>query len=358
VPDLVEDLTEAERKLFLANLDADESVRESVQAIVAASDQTQNQGSRSIGTPATNPELLSPDVLAQIRAEADGLDRKGARSAFATTYIAKKALTVLAKVVRRFVVKRDHGIYPTIVEELLRELYLANVGTRVWTAMKQQTQDAFAVGEPAGAGAYFAQQLAARVRAGARPRVTLIGHSTGAVYINNLLAYLQQLRSAGQLPADFAIENVVFLAPACTFEDFGRLLEPQFFGPEHALCRRLRIYAMSDSAECADALVPGVYTRSLLYFVSGVLETSAEGAAAVDAPLVGMHRYYTLSSIYTDSAVRRLRELLTTDSMRAVWSPTQSAEAGLMSSAVRHGDFDNDEPTLESLKYLIAEGNA
>ncbi len=28
----------------------------------------------------------------------------------------------------------DHGVYPTVVEELLRELYVANVGGAVWAA--------------------------------------------------------------------------------------------------------------------------------------------------------------------------------------------------------------------------------
>lgn len=42
------------------------------------------------------------------------------------------------RVIRRHVRGRDHGFYPTVVEELLRELYLANLGAWVWDQMKEK----------------------------------------------------------------------------------------------------------------------------------------------------------------------------------------------------------------------------
>jgi len=56
-----------------------------------------------------------------------------------TLTVAKAAATVArvaVRVLRRFVGKHDHGFYPTVVEEILRELYLADTGAWVWRGMK------------------------------------------------------------------------------------------------------------------------------------------------------------------------------------------------------------------------------
>ena len=45
--------------------------------------------------------------------------------------------------VRRLWNKRDHGLYTTIVEEVLRAAYFNRVGEVVWRMMKKDTSDAF-----------------------------------------------------------------------------------------------------------------------------------------------------------------------------------------------------------------------
>jgi hypothetical protein len=353
----LDELSEGEQDAFSEQLRDDEHLHETVDALVQTADPAAAAGARALAPDlAADPSLLSPDVLDQLQQEYEQTHAPGQRGLVSSAFVAKKALSALIRVVRRFVTKRDHGIYPTVVEELLREFYLANVGARVWSAMKQQTKSSFDAADVPGGGNYFASKLCERMRAGDRPRITLVGHSTGAVFINNFLEHVQSQPSAGNLtPLRWAIENVLLLAPACTFADFSRFVDLPFFGSDAGLVKRLRIYAMSDEMECADVLVPGVYTRSLLYFVSGVLETNGTGETLADTPLLGMRRYFTQTGVYRDAAVVRVRDVVGADAARSVCSPTENAAPGLGSSARRHGDFDDDALTLESLRYVIAE---
>src|SRR5690606_32961914 len=93
-----------------------------------------------------------------------------------------------------------------------------------------------------------------------QPRITLVGHSTGAIYICNLL------KAAAQHVPDLHFD-VIFEAPAVTH---ALLAET---AAEHASrVRKFRQFAMGDEREIGDTLVPVIYRSSLLYFVSGMLE--------------------------------------------------------------------------------------
>jgi hypothetical protein len=265
-----------------------------------------------------------------------------------------KAARVLGRVIDRFRQGRAHGLYPTVVEEILREFYLANAGLAIWGAMKRETYDTFqdaAPGRERG-GQYVVARLAELIQAGHRPEITLVGHSTGAVFIGNLLDYVQRQRAAGALPADFTFKRIIFLAPACTFRDFKRYVEPPYFAQPGGLYESIRVFAMTNDQESHDALVPFVYTRSLLYFVSGLLEPGADGRSAPDVPVVGMERYYTDAATYRDEDVLAVRKFVTEVGGRSVWSPA-SGGPGLASDSKHHGDFDDDLPTRDSLVHII-----
>ena len=51
---------------------------------------------------------------------------------------------------------------------------------------------------------------------------------------------------------------------------------------------QFRMFTMTDDAERKDGLLPVVYPRSLLYFVSGLLETGPDGKGEPGDPLVGL----------------------------------------------------------------------
>jgi hypothetical protein len=118
--------------------------------------------------------------------------------------------------------------------------------------------------------------------------------------------------------------------------------------------RHFRMFTMNDTAESRDALVRFVYTRSLLYFISGVLEPDSKGGVDFDKPIVGMERYYIAKDVYQLPEIAEARQFLAGIAQSAVWGPlAASPGAGLHSTAKRHGDFDNDEATLASLRHLI-----
>src|SRR5205814_1131138 len=111
-------------------------------------------------------------------------------------------------------------------------------------------------------------------------------------------------------------EHVVFLAPACTFDDFASV------AARHAeMWETFRLFAMTDDAERADALVPAIYPRSLLYLVSGVLESNAA------EPLVGLERCFAAPGAVPDYVLGRQGQ--------AVWSPADGPP-GCSSGALSH----------------------
>lgn len=109
---------------------------------------------------------------------------------------------------------------------------------------------------------------------------------------------------------------------------------------------------MTDPAEQADHLVPLLYPRSLLYFISGVLERGPSKQSAV-APIAGMqHWYLDAASAGRDSD--DLRGFLRDDPARTVWSPGDDGP-GRRSGARSHTAFDNDGLVLASVADMLAD---
>lgn len=352
LPDTVTELNPQEEGEIIQAVASDREARAVTVSIVDAvfeEDEVATSRGIEVVRRRSSATLMSPEVVAEFeqQAIAEGEGQKGLISA---ALLARKAAHVLLKVVQRFRHHSDHGFYPTILEEILREFYLGNVGAHIWAAMKQETEDTFGAGRPTRGGRYFMSSLGELLRAGQQPEVTLVGHSTGAVYIDNLLRHVEQMRQdpAEALPKNFRFKNIVFLAPACTFEDFGSTIQNH-----DQLFERFRMFTMSDEAERKDWLLSFVYPRSLLYFISGVLETESDGSSSAAKPLVGLNRYYGAGEDREAEALIAGREFLGEDKTRVVWSPGSSGE-GFASGALHHGDFDNDPQVRASLAYLIS----
>jgi hypothetical protein len=254
--------------------------------------------------------------------------------------VVKAAVTVAARIISRFVHHRDHGFHATLVEEILRGFYLANVGEFIWTLMKKDPADSFGDDGAIFGGTAFLEALREAMDPARPPRITLVGHSTGAVYISEFLD-----KAAAVLPNTMRY-GIVFLAPAATFEKTATL-------ERHTdLIAGFRMFTMTDANERRDRLVPIIYPHSLLYFVSGVVERAA------DTPIVGMERYYDDLYYPGDAfpAVRTVRDFMLGADDRAVWSVTEEGPPGQRSASLRHGDFDNDDLTLDSVANILAEG--
>ncbi|MGW5735819.1 MULTISPECIES: hypothetical protein [Streptomyces] len=352
-PPEVAPMTEAEQTRIAAELSADtelaERTREIVNSVLPPETTTTEPAAAArdvIGGRAAAATLMSPDVVADL-AERAGT---GERALVSTALMVRKTVRVVAAVVGRYRQRTDHGLYPTVVEEILREFYLANVGAAIWGAMKRQTSDTFAAADDEiRAGRYFLDRFGELLASGTRPQVTVVGHSAGAVFIGNLLDDLVRRRAADDdpLPADFRLRDVVFLAPACTVGHIAPVIRRQA-----ELFDRFRMFTMTDQAERDDHLVPFLYPRSLLYFISAVLERDAEQRSVV-TPIAGMQHWF-LDAAATGPDSDDLRGFLRGDATRTVWSPVDGGP-GLSAGARSHIAFDDDREVLRSLAAMLAD---
>jgi len=93
------------------------------------------QTTRGVRVQGSTQTLMDPSVIDEIRREE--LATLQARGLLTTGFIIKGAISILKRTIVRFARQRSHGLYATVVEEILREFYLANVGEVVWNLMKK-----------------------------------------------------------------------------------------------------------------------------------------------------------------------------------------------------------------------------
>ena len=309
---------------------------------------TRAQGTREKASILLLSEEAQDDLFS---APADGAGIAGApvkeRGVFTWMAIARFTAKIVMAVIKRFRAGTDHGVYCTVVEEVLRSAYGNLLGAGIWNGMKKDTADSFAAG-PDVCGTQVIAKLRALEQAGRTfRRITLVGHSTGAIYICN---FLDAARAAGlQTPL-----RCVFLAPAVTYARFAAAIARH---RDNGLAD-FRMFAMRDDRESADRMLGVVYTRSLLYFVSGLLEgEEADGkfSSTIDMPIVGMERYLASAAFRDDPHVATVLGFLAEKPNRTVWSYAMGQAPGLNSDARKHGDFDNDPATLQSVVAFINE---
>jgi hypothetical protein len=267
---------------------------------------------------------------------------------------------VIASILRREATGHDHGMPNTVVEELLRAFFLGEVGASIWTAMKDSTARAFLPDPERYVGTAMIKELVALYesgQAGKNARITLIGHSAGAVYISNFLKAMT-MTLQGKTYADSIRFDVILMAPAARVDLFADTLFA--YG---TLIRNCRIYEMSVALESTDILVDepvirDLYTSSLLYFISGVLE-DPDG----DTPILGMKRYFTGKKPFAPGQVRSIDTVsafYSQHSHATVCSDTKSDDPqpplGQRCTSHHHGGFPIDPGTLQSVCYLLRTG--
>ena len=326
-------------------------------------------GSRSALLPAGTAEVRrTPFSLAASEVLSE---KPGTRGLVTFLQAAKVLVRVLKGVLSRYADHRDHGLYATVVEELIRTMKVGGSGLNEWgkalqwNRMKKDCSDAFGT-DPLCAGSAFMKRLAQGFPDGTTPgRITLIGHSTGAIYICDWLEAADRL-----LPKDWKFD-VVFLAPAVTYARFAEAIEKH----GHRI-GNFRLFALKDQLELDDQVWGSdeslgdakdwrrfLYPSSLLYLVSGILESRAESDGTLvdepDMPLVGMERYFARTGVYTDAAfpeVAKVRNWMKAKTHGAVWSVTAGEPPGCNSACNDHGGFDNEPATLESLRHIVKVG--
>jgi hypothetical protein len=327
-------------------LDNDPDFRKAMEEAYNAQIPPSDIATRGVGTKTkARVMLLSEQAKAELFPQAPGAaTRGGILSWFA---IAKFVAKIVISVLKRYGKHRDHGAYCTIVEEVLRSAYGDLIGSTIWNQMKKDTGDSFENGANF-CGTVVVQYLKTLQDAGKSfPQLTLVGHSTGAIYICN---FLDAAKAVGLTTPI----KVIFLAPALTHSLFAKAIR------NHAGTSRIqqfRLFGMTDERESDDKLLGILYTRSLLYFVSGLLEGDAVDGAwkdEIDMPIGGMQRYLT-QDVFSGpdfGDVKTVGTFLAAHSDRTVWSPSNRGP-GLNSDSKHHGDFDDDVPTLDSVKAFV-----
>lgn len=274
--------------------------------------------------------------------------------------LARHAVTIAARVIKRFFKHRDHGLHTTLVEEILRELYIDEIGTEVWHFMKQDSADTFQnEGQTPERGGWLLMSLLGseakrRKEAGEQPlSFSIVGHSAGCIYAVHLLNYLYEARRSAASPwhnTGFQVKKLVFLAPAVTCRILDEMLEKHKAAP---LFEAFRMFSLTDPDEKGYYEVPVLYPGSLLYIISGLLESQDDQGSA-DMPLTGMQRYSRAQHPFSDPEVANVWEFLRSKPKQLVWSGDEGGP-GLNCDSKKHGEFDNSPKTVESIIEFLKQ---
>lgn len=276
----------------------------------------------------------------------DGKTSEG-RGILSVSKLAFAIAQVVYRTAKRYLHKRQHGFGPTVVEEILRELYMADLGAWVWKGMKDVAEQTWLPnrnleGKAIHGGRYLLEGISRTQKNKPSLIVDLVGHSAGSIAICHLL------KTIAENNLNLAVRKVILLAPACTCRLF--LDEVVRHPQRYSECW---LFTMNDTYEQKNHLVEIVYDRSLLYLISGILESEE-----VDSPIAGMMRFESGGEPFDQSDLNEIRRFLFSDGpQRTVLSLTSatapSAPIGLRSNSERHQDFNTDRDTLESLVALI-----
>jgi ParB-like chromosome segregation protein Spo0J len=212
-------------------------------------------------------------------------------------------------------------------------------GKRVWGQMKRSAEVAVLEG---GGGAFVAQRTRDLWNAHhADLEIHAAGHSAGTIFHAQFLPALLGLRvSAGAPP--LRVKTLHFLAPACTTAIFNSKLK-SLVGPNKGI-DAFATYTMNKSLEQDDTAGP--YRKSLLYLVSRAFEPEQP------TPIFGLEE-----SIRQDVGLIRFFGLAGNQKQAdLVFSKTDpGAPPRGRSMATRHGGFDDDAATMNSVVRRIVD---
>jgi hypothetical protein len=230
------------------------------------------------------------------------------------------------------------------LDDMLEPIARGLTGKLEWDEMKE---NALAATMAPDGGARLVAGLVADLARRSGVELHVVGHSAGSI----LHAPLVELLTArgriargplkGSTGLGATIETCTMWAPACTTALFKAHYLPAITA---GTLRRFGLFTLTDRAERDDDC-GGIYHKSLLYLVSHAFEavpriplTSKEGE-----PLLGMERW-----IAADPALARL---FGTGGASVDWvkAPNQMPDGSpAASTARRHGDFDDDKPTVQA----------
>ncbi|MGE0415582.1 MAG: hypothetical protein AB7O80_02150 [Acetobacteraceae bacterium] len=208
--------------------------------------------------------------------------------------------------------------------DVLIEQAVGDVGTRLWSEMKADATVPFNAGRDGErAIRTFVDALAA---APTPTSLHIVGHSTGAILLGNLLACLDRLTGGA-----ITVETCTLLAPACTIDFYRDHYHPRLAAAPQVRTqiRRMTVYNLDDVTEQADQ-VTWAYNKSLLYLVSNAFEDMR------GKPLLGMQKFASRMPAGGTSFI-------------------YAAPSSVESNSTSHGGFDNDPATMNGILRRILQ---
>jgi hypothetical protein len=300
----------------------------------------------------------------------------------------KVASVVYYSLLQRSIMGRHHRLTVTMQEEILnilrikKELFgvemlldFGKVAKDGWGTMKCNTVAAFQNDGTKYGGTAFLIELNDLVKNRQKQeqaiKVILVGHSTGAVFICNLL---EEAAKEDKYPAlaDFSFD-VIFEAPACTFERFSKTVTNA--GDKIG---NFRMFTLGKEYERNDKLASFAYSSSMLYLVSSIAEPTRYYSEQSpdckpeneppyeyhDKPLVGMEMYllderFNYGDEYVE--VRNVKNFLgfgnPTGKVKIAFSRAdEEAKPGWGITATNHGACDDNVEVLKSIQHIIKHG--
>jgi hypothetical protein len=152
-----------------------------------------------------------------------------------------------------------------------------SVGSALWKEMRSGAESAFLANYAGDQCIAWLVEALKGLSEGDCPRLHLVGHSAGSIWLGHLL---RQWQHYGGLP----ISNLILFAPACTHEFFVSYIKPAL---SNAVVKELHHFLLDDETELGDN-VSQIYRKSLLYLVSRSYQQKDKVA-----PLLGMAKYLT-----------------------------------------------------------------
>ncbi|MGR9265616.1 hypothetical protein [Rhizobium leguminosarum] len=332
---------------FKAALKADSTFQEIVTDITSALTRSPVTGRSALATGnATDGarvlKNLNRRVVKELKKEVPA--EEGARALFSSAailfYLLDHGKNIAVKVFMRFKLGRHHGLYATIIEEIVRELYGDLIGSSVWGMMKQDAADHFAPGRLGGELMNLLEE--------SRPETVLVtAHSAGSIWATEMLDYLEEMSLTVRV-------KLVFLAPAVRADRFGPVISKT-----SGFIDDFRMFTMPDHLERKDPVLGAdfgyLYPSSLLYLVSGLFE-DRDADAFVDAPILGMARFLAadfpnFSDQRDVSAASAVKSFL--DRPNHLVLAMENSNPGFKCKALSHGGFDDDPDTLASIADFV-----
>ena len=220
------------------------------------------------------------------------------------------------------------------------ERFARPVGKPLWSAMKESallSSSIDADNGDAGGAWKFAKALAPVVKTpppGKQISLHTVGHSAGAIFHAH---YIPALIDHG-----LTIDSLAFLAPAIRSDLFKSQLLPRI---HDGTVKRFEMYTMDEEAEKDDDLIEPIgipiYGKSLLYLVSGAFEPEEK-----KADILGLEERFK-----NDAAVMAL--FPPGGQHRLEFSHAKGKPHNPATKARKHGCFDNDDATMQSVFTTI-----